>query len=117
MSESVRFAPLPVNTLPLPVALLLEAAPGMSHSATSAPAVGLEIGDDLFPKGDIVKFFSQQAYGFMRDHIGRELFFHLDEIDLLGPRGRREFMRVGLRVGFDCCRTSHGLRVKRMKIY
>lgn len=118
MSESPCYAALPANRLPLPVALLPDSLAGAGMSAASvAPPVDSAIGDDLFPKGDIVKFFSQQSYGFMRDHIGRELFFHLDEMDLLGPRGRRESIRVGLRVGFDCCRTSHGLRVKRMKIY
>lgn len=73
--------------------------------------------DDRFPKGRIVKFFPNQFYGFVRDQIGRELFFHVDEIDLLGPRGRKEHIRIGAEVGYDCCRTSHGLRVKRMKIY
>lgn len=97
------------NTVPLPMQ--------SGSIAVTIPEPDRTIGDDLFPKGDIVKFFPNQSYGFMRDHNGRELFFHLDEMDLLGPRGRREFIRVGLRVGFDCCRTSHGLRVKRMKIY
>lgn len=109
MDHSISLATVAPNALPLP-----------SHCGTISTAIpepDTTIGTDLFPKGDIVKFFPNQAYGFMRDHIGRELFFHLDEVDLLGPRGRREFIRVGLRVGFDCCRTSHGLRVKRMKVY
>lgn len=72
---------------------------------------------DLFSKGEIVKFFAQQSYGFVRDHIGRELFFHVDEIDLLGAKSKRDFIQVGAKVGYDCCRTPHGLRVKRMKIY
>lgn len=73
--------------------------------------------DDFFSKGEIAKFFPQQSYGFVKDRLGRELFFHVDEIDLLGTRNRREHIQVGAKVGYDCCRTPHGLRVKRMKIY
>lgn len=99
------------NTLPLPaVALLPSVAPAGAESVADVP-------DDRFPKGEIIKYFPNLSYGFVRDHIGRELFFHVDEIDLLGPRGRKDQILVGARVGYDCCRTSHGLRVKRMKIY
>ncbi|GEM_PF-3190270 len=99
----------PSNTLPLP-------ALARRNGVASAPALAASR-DDRFPKGRIVKYFPHLSYGFVRDHIGRELFFHVDEVDLLGPRGRKDCIQVGAEIGYDCCRTSHGLRVKRMKIY
>ncbi|MBI2343426.1 MAG: cold shock domain-containing protein [Deltaproteobacteria bacterium] len=98
------------NTIPVPPVALRTQAP-------LAPATAVVSRDDQFSKGKVVKFFPNLSYGFVRDHIGRELFFHLDEVDFLGPKGHRRHVQVGLDVGFDCCRTSHGLRVKRMKIY
>lgn len=94
------------NTIPVPAAVSRT-----EGRAEAAPAA------DLFSKGEVVKFFPQQSYGFVRDHIGRELFFHVDEIDLLGPKNKKDFIHVGAKIGYDCCRTPHGLRVKRMKIY
>lgn len=95
------------NRLPVPGALRLE-------SAQTNVTVSRE---DLFPKGKITKYFPKNSYGFIRDRRGRELFFHIDELDLVGPLARKQHIRVGADVGYDCCRTSHGLRVKRMKIY
>lgn len=94
------------NTLPIPQAIVRSPAP-MGGSA--AP--------DLFSKGEIIKFFPSQSYGFVRDHLHRELFFHVDEIDLLKPKNRREYIQIGAKVGYDCTVTPNGLRVKRMKIY
>ena len=94
------------NTVPVSVQSLRPESP------SAVPAE-----QDLFSKGEITKFFPQQSYGFVRDHIGRELFFHIDEVDLLGTKNKRDCIQVGAKVGYDCCRTPHGLRVKRMKIY
>lgn len=99
------------NTIPLPGQALVR----MVH-AGGAPDLPVSR-DDRFSKAKIVKYFPNLSYGFVRDGIGRELFFHIDEIDLVGPKGRKTHIRVGADVGYDCCRTSHGLRVKRMKIY
>ncbi|MBI2345913.1 MAG: cold shock domain-containing protein [Deltaproteobacteria bacterium] len=94
------------NTVPIPFAVVQPM--GVAEA---------KVAEDLFSKGEIVKFFPQQSYGFVRDAKGRELFFHVDEIDLLGVKNRREQISVGAKVGYDCSRTTHGLRVKRMKIY
>ncbi|MBI4367431.1 MAG: cold shock domain-containing protein [Deltaproteobacteria bacterium] len=94
------------NTVSIPV-VALKAEPLPETTAVA----------DLFSKGEIIKFFAQQSYGFVRDQRGRELFFHIDEIDLLGQKNTRDYLQVGAKVGYDCCRTPHGLRVKRMKIY
>lgn len=97
------------NTVPVPEGALR----GAGSSSVPPP----DPQQDLFSKGEIIKFFPHLSYGFVRDLRGRELFFHIDEVDLLGQKGRREYIRVGAKVGYDCCRTGHGLRVKRMKIY
>ncbi len=73
--------------------------------------------NDLFSKGVVTKYFQNQSYGFVKDHIGRELFFHVDEMDFYGVKNNKKFITVGCRVGFDISRTSHGLRIKRIKIY
>jgi cold shock CspA family protein len=98
------------NTIPPPPEALLLAEETLSmHPDVSR--------DDRFPKGKIIKYFPNLSYGFVLDQNGRELFFHVEEVDLLGPRGKRQWIQIGAEVGYDCCRTSHGLRVKRMKIY
>lgn len=112
MSQLRSYKP---NTVPVPANALRS---GAASEAGIVKSVVVEpTRDDRFPKGKIIKFFPNLSYGFVRDQIDRELFFHVDEIDLLGPRGRKEFIRIGAEVGYDICRTSSGLRVKRMKIY
>lgn len=78
------------------------------------PQVSVE---DFFPKGEIVKFFPQQEYGFIRDQHGRDIYFHLGELDLVGPKSRKGFLKVGAKIGYDVSWTSHGLHVKRLKVY
>lgn len=88
-------------------------------AAVTAAAVALSEADqnDLFSKGTITKYFQNQSYGFVRDHLDRELFFHVDEMDFCGAKNSKKFITVGARIGFDVSRTSHGLRIKRIKIY
>lgn len=89
-------------------------------AAPAAPAVvPLSPADenDQFSKGVVTKYFQNQSYGFVRDHLNRELFFHVDEMDFCGPKNNKTFITVGARIGFDISRTSHGLRIKRIKIY
>lgn len=73
--------------------------------------------DDLFPKGEITKFFDKQEYGFIKDQHGKDLYFHLNELDFVGPKNQKSFIKAGVKVGYDVSWTSHGLHVKRMKIY
>ncbi len=109
MSSLSAYVP---NTIPVPLTALRHGAAAMSADAVLAPSR-----DDRFSKGKILKYFPNLSYGFVRDHIGRELFFHIDEIDLVGSKGQKRFIQIGAEIGYDCCRTSHGLRIKRMKIY
>ena len=88
------------------------------HAVVPEKPAEIEVSqEDLFPKGEVVKFFPQQDYGFIHDQHGRDVYFHLHEMDLVGPKGKKDYIRVGGRVGYDLSWTSHGLHVKRMKIY
>lgn len=73
--------------------------------------------DDLFPKGEIVKFFVGQDYGFIKDQHGRDIYFHLNELDFVGPKKSKNYIKVGAKIGYDLSWTSHGQHVRRLKIY
>lgn len=73
--------------------------------------------DDKFRKGRIVKYFPQAGYGFVRDDLGHEVYFHLDEVRFVGKRNDRRYVSEGAPVGFDVGRTSRGLRVTLLKLY
>lgn len=73
--------------------------------------------NDLFPKGEIIKFFLGQDYGFIKDQHGRDVYFHLGEIDFVGPKNSKSFIKVGAKIGYDLSWTSHGQHVRRIKIY
>lgn len=73
--------------------------------------------DDLFPKGEVAKFFTNQEYGFIRDQHGNDVYFHLNEIDFVGPKNHKSYLKVGAKVGYDLSWTSHGQHVRRLKIY
>ncbi|MBI2068388.1 MAG: cold shock domain-containing protein [Deltaproteobacteria bacterium] len=72
---------------------------------------------DNFRHGKITKYFPQGGYGFVRDEGGKEVYFHLDEIRLLGEKKDRSLFREGVEIGFDVGLTSRGLRVTRMRLY
>ena len=72
---------------------------------------------DKVRKGRIVKYFPQAGYGFVRDDLGHEVYFHLDEVRFVGKRNDRRYVSEGAPVGFDVGRTSRGLRVTRLKLY
>ncbi len=101
----------PANQIPVPNAVVAGAGAVTAEPLSEADA------NDLFSKGVITKYFQNQSYGFVRDHLNRELFFHVDEMDFCGPKNSKKFITVGGRVGFDISRTSHGLRIKRIKLY
>lgn len=73
--------------------------------------------EDRFPKGEVVKFFEHQDYGFIRDQHGRDIYFHLNEIDFVGPKNSKTFVKVGSKIGYDLSWTSKGQHVRRIKIY
>lgn len=112
------------NTLPLPFMAQFEGGKQPESTENQERAIAHEpliIPDsidmnDRFPKGRIVKYFKEQRYGFIHDQTGREIFFSLEEMDIVDHRSRED-IRVGTIIGYDLSRTSRGLRVKRMKIY
>lgn len=99
--------PWTANLLPLP----------LTAAAAVIPDAVVVDEADLFSKGVVTKYFQNQSYGFVKDHLNRELFFHVDEMDFCGVKNNKKFISVGARVGYDISRTSHGLRIKRIKIY
>jgi cold shock CspA family protein len=105
--------PLPYGNLPLELPKKTEtAAAGL---ATEIPLEIINI-DDKFPKGRVVKYFPHQGYGFISDRNGKEIYFSLSELDFAGVNGK-ETLKTGSNVGYDASWTSHGMHVKRMKIY
>src|SRR3989338_1563296 len=73
--------------------------------------------EDLFRKGEIIKFFSQSGYGFIRDEKGQQVYFHMDEVRVVGEPKKRNQIYEGMKIGFDVSRTSKGVRATHMKFY
>jgi len=71
---------------------------------------------DNFTKGAVSKYFPYQGYGFVKDKNGRDIYFSLQELNLVGTKGR-DAIRKDMVVGFDVAWTSKGLHVKKMKVY
>lgn len=121
------------NTIPLPY-LLQVSGPSVDPSSeqcvaaadtaiSQRPAEAAQIPlppmvevDDLFPKGRIAKFFPHQGYGFITDRNGKQVYFNLNEIDFVGPKSKDD-IQTGIPIGYDVSHTSHGLHVKKIKIY
>lgn len=72
---------------------------------------------DNYRHGRISKFFPQGSYGFVRDERGKEVYFHLDEIRIVGEKRDRSYFKEGTEVGFDVGLTSRGVRITQLKIY
>lgn len=72
---------------------------------------------DKFRHAKITRFFPQSGYGFVRDAAGKEIYFHIDEVRVVGEKRDRALIREGTEVGIDVGRTSRGLRVTQLKIY
>ncbi len=76
----------------------------------------VQIPEDKFSKGKIVKYFPQSRYGFVKNKWGKDVYFNIDEIRFVGDKGR-EALREGVEVGYDVGWTSHGLHIAKLKIY
>lgn len=72
--------------------------------------------EDKFSKGQVVKLFTQSRYGFVKDRIGRDLYFNFDTVRFIGSKGQ-SFLKEGVCVGYDVGWTSQGLHVLKLKIY
>jgi hypothetical protein len=73
---------------------------------------------DHFYHGVISKIFWGNETGVIRSDSGREIPFVFAFVTLLGaPRQDINFLRPGMRVGFDVGWTSKGLRASVIKIY
>lgn len=73
--------------------------------------------EDLFRKGQILKFFAQSGYGFIKDEKGKQVYFHMDEVRVVGEPRHKNQIREGMQVGFDVSRTSKGERATHMVFY
>jgi len=81
-------------------------------------ASGEEQPGDLFYHGVISKIFWRNETGVIHSDTGKDVPFAFPFVTLLGvPRQDIQFLREGMRVGFDVNRTSKGLRVSVIKIY
>jgi hypothetical protein len=73
---------------------------------------------DHFYHGVINKIFWSNETGVIRSDGGRDVPFVFEFVTLLGaPRQDINFLRPGMRVGFDVGWTSKGLRASVIKIY
>jgi cold shock CspA family protein len=99
----------PINSLPTPFAAFVTEAEDEQIEAE------VDI-DDNFPKGRVLKYFPNQKYGFVRDRVGREIYFHLQEMDFVGSKGV-DALKAGIAVGYDLVHSGLRLHVKKMKIY
>ncbi|MBI3541096.1 MAG: cold shock domain-containing protein [Deltaproteobacteria bacterium] len=100
-------------------AIIIQPAPKTAPitAPVHPPTPAIEIPEDKFRKGTVIKYFSQAGYGFIRDQGGKEIYFHVDEFRFVGPKNDRSYISEGMTVGIDVGRTSRGLRVTRMKVY
>lgn len=73
--------------------------------------------NDRFPRGQVIKFFPDQDYGFIKDQHGHDIYFNINEMDFVGPKDKRDFIKAGVKIGYDVSWTSKGLHVRKMKIY
>lgn len=116
------------NTLPLPYPMMLSLESSQQHVVQKEGAVQEQAQlqavivpvfadvDDNFTKGQVIRYFQHQGYGFLVDKTGRELYFKLSELDFVGENNK-EALKAGVPVGFDVSITSRGLHVKKLKIY
>src|SRR5581483_323032 len=73
---------------------------------------------DNFYHGVISKIFWSNETGVIHSDSGKEIPFIFALVTLLGaPRQDINFLRPGMRVGFDVGWTSKGLRASTIKIY
>jgi len=73
---------------------------------------------DHFYHGVINKIFWSNETGVIRSDSGKDVPFVFEFVTLLGaPRQDINFLRPGMRVGFDVGWTSKGLRASVIKIY
>jgi cold shock CspA family protein len=106
---SAEEAPSSVTEKPSP--------PEAPRTPVSLPQYSFQnLPDDKFSKGRIVKYFPQSRYGFIKDRRGKDLYFNVDEIRFVGPKGR-EGLKEGIVVGYDVDWTGHGLHIAKIKVY
>jgi len=106
-SQSTQIAARPVNWLPLPSESLIK----------KAAEEQIVDENDLFPKGEVVKFYPLQGYGYVKNRQDKEILFRLGELDLVGPKADKKYVAVGARVGYDISCTSSGPHIRVLKIY
>lgn len=101
-----QIAARPPNWLPLPQIGLVKKAAGVQVDE-----------NDLFPKGEVASFYPNQGYGYIKDRNGNEVYFKLEELDLVGPKTDKSHITIGAKVGYDLSCTSRGPHVRILKVY
>lgn len=66
-----------------------------------------------YPTGEIIEYFPDKGYGFIRNEKGEKIFFFLPEVDTIGLH--MQDIRLGLKVGYDVSVTAKGRRISRMR--
>ncbi|MBI4126219.1 MAG: cold shock domain-containing protein [Deltaproteobacteria bacterium] len=94
------------NWLPVPV--------GRGREEIVEPSVDDR---DLFTKGKVARYYPHQGFGFVKNEKGEDIYFKIAELDLVGPKADKKYLREGARVGFDVAWTSKGLHIRYLKIY
>ena len=62
--------------------------------------------------GRIKCYFEARGYGFIEDHDGREVYFHLSVVE----SGRPTSIRDGASVYFDVINTGIGLEAYKVRV-
>lgn len=104
MNTSARYESHQPNWLPLPF-----------EPAKSRVAVALE--DDFFVKGEILEFYPKQKKGVLKNARSELIPFNVTQVEFVGPKNNATFLEVGIMVGYDLARTSHGPLIDKIKIY
>jgi hypothetical protein len=73
--------------------------------------------EDQFPKGTVLKFYQNLGVGKIKDVAGREIEFNLAALELVGPKSKTDYIKVGGKVGYDLSRVGKGLKVVKLKVY
>ena len=73
--------------------------------------------DDLFSKGEVVKFFPKQGWGYIRNRMGIQMRFDVGEIEFAGEKRDARYISKGKKVGYDMALSDKGCAVTKIKVY
>lgn len=73
--------------------------------------------DDFFSKAEIISVFPRQGKGTIKNGKNQEMEFLISDLEFVGPKNEKRYLKIGGRVGYDVARTSDGARIVKLKIY